>query len=145
MWSVEVYNHKYIMSRAEFQSIAEVATAFQRRKVCDVGEVRHKLPGWTFDIHDPEYPEESDWSISKTVDVGGTEYYVTLWHDNPKRLHVNVSIPEHTYTYIGKRWSWSIYAEPLECYVSDCPGFDALPESTKTWLNELNHVFDGKE
>lgn len=125
----------------EFQIINEVATTFQQRKACNVSEIRRKLPEWTCVIDDPEYPEESDWSLSKTVTVGGTEYLVTLWHDNPKRLHVNVSPPGHQYTYIGKSWTWSMYADPMECYVSDCAGWDALPESTKTWLDEINHVF----
>ena len=128
----------------EFENIARFAKSFQQRKVCDVSEIRQQLPEWTCEIDDPDDPEESDWSLSNTVLVGDTEYLVTFWHDNPKRLYVNVSPgPDQKYTYIGKIWSWSIYAEPIACYVSDCSGYDALPESTKTWLNEINHVFEG--
>lgn len=140
-----VFERMNPMTIAECETIAEVARTFQRRKVCDVNEVRHKLPGWTCEIDDDDEYNESDWSLSTSVDIGGTTYRVTLEYDNPKRLYVNVSTPEHRYRCIGKSWSWSIFSEELECYVSDWPGYDTLPESTKTWLNELNHIFDGKE
>jgi hypothetical protein len=128
----------------DFAVINEFATRFQQRKTCDVSELRAKLTDWMFEIDDHDYPEESDWSVLRTFCVGDARYLVTFWHDNPKRLHVNISPGlEDRYTYIGKSWSWSIYAEPMECYVSNMVQYDALPDATKQWLDKINTVFHG--